>query len=90
MLFNIDSLLQGLSRDSLAFLPELLVCCVIVLLLFLRLFPLLDRVHLGWIALVATIGILVVGWYQWNGRPACCSPRKRRLRSTTRSRPSST
>src|SRR5947209_6016171 len=60
MLFDINTLLQGLSRDSLAFLPELLVCGVIVLLLVLRLLPFLDRLHLGWVALIATLAILAV------------------------------
>ncbi len=67
MLFNIDSLLQSLNRDSLAFLPELLVCGVIILLLLLRLFPFLDRLHLGWLALVSTLAILGVGCCQWVG-----------------------
>jgi NADH-quinone oxidoreductase subunit N len=67
MLFNINALLEGLSRDSLAFLPELLVCGVIVLLLLLRLFPFLDRLHLGWLALLATLAILGVGCCQWVG-----------------------
>lgn len=65
MLLDISSLLEALGRDSLAFLPELLLCGVIVLLLVLRLFPVLDRLHLGWVALVATLAILGVCWRQW-------------------------
>ena len=67
MLFNIDGLLQSIGRDSLAFLPELLLCGLIVLLLFLRLFPILDRVHLGWLALVGMLAIVLVSLGQWVG-----------------------
>src|SRR5437879_908800 len=74
MLFSIDSLLETLGRDSLAFLPELLVCGSIVLLLLLRLFAVLDRLHLGYLALVLTVAGLLVSYAQWDGRFGLSSP----------------
>jgi NADH-quinone oxidoreductase subunit N len=59
--------LQDLGRDSLAFLPELILCGAIVLLLLLRLFRGLDRVHLGWVALVLSACAVVAAWGQWQG-----------------------
>ena len=55
MQFNFDLLFQTLNRDMQAFLPEMLLCATIVLLLLLRLFSFLDRVHLGWVALLCTV-----------------------------------
>src|SRR4051794_11278583 len=58
----------ALLDDSLKFLPELLLCAGIVLLLALRLIPALDRAHLGWTALVFTLLALLVSACQWlNG-----------------------
>jgi NADH-quinone oxidoreductase subunit N len=76
----VNNLTGQLGRDCLAFLPELLLCGGIVLLLLLRLFPLLDRVHLGWVALVVSAAPLVVAWDQWQTgwyvtRPADFGPR---------------
>ncbi len=56
-----------LGRDSLAFLPELLLCGGIVVLLLLRLVPLLDRVHLGWAALLLAGTALGCRFCQWHG-----------------------
>src|SRR5271168_4179395 len=56
-----------LGRDSLAFLPELLLCGGIVVLLLLRLLPVLDRVHLGWAALLLAALPLVCSFCQWHG-----------------------
>jgi NADH-quinone oxidoreductase subunit N len=67
MLFNLDSLLESIRSDSLAFLPELLVCGTIVLLLLLRLFTALDKFHLGWLALVLTVAALATSVCQWTG-----------------------
>src|SRR4051812_27129018 len=61
----LDSLQAGLSADLLAFLPELILCGTIVLLLVLRLFRHFDRQHLGWWALVLTFYALVVAFNQW-------------------------
>lgn len=56
-----------LGHDSLAFLPELLLCGSIVLLLLLRLIPLIDRLHLGWVALLLACATLAVTAGQWCG-----------------------
>jgi NADH-quinone oxidoreductase subunit N len=58
-----------LGRDVLAFLPELVLCGTIVLLLLLRLFRSLDRLHLGWVALAGCVLGLVISWLQWNQQP---------------------
>jgi NADH-quinone oxidoreductase subunit N len=63
MLPTID---QGQLRfDLLGFLPELLVCAGIVLLLGLRLFRAFDRAHLGTIALVIALAALAASVAQW-------------------------
>ncbi len=59
---------QGdLILDSLRFLPELLGCFTIVLLLVLRLVPAFDRTHLGGIALLLTLAALGTSVLQWLG-----------------------
>jgi NADH-quinone oxidoreductase subunit N len=58
-----------LGTDLGNFLPELILCGTIVLLLVLRLFSALDRVHLGWLALVLTAAALVVSADQWADNP---------------------
>jgi NADH-quinone oxidoreductase subunit N len=55
-----------LGLDVLAFLPELVLCGTIVLLLLLRLFTRLDRLHLGPVALVLTLYALWVSTRQWT------------------------
>lgn len=55
-----------LGRDLLAFLPELIVCGTIVLLLILRLFPALDRWHLSHEALTLTVLAFLVAVSQWH------------------------
>src|SRR5437762_479350 len=63
----IDLLQQSLLRDAQAFLPELILCGTIVLLLLVRLFSAFDRNHLGFLALVLTCYALAVSWLQWMG-----------------------
>jgi NADH-quinone oxidoreductase subunit N len=62
-----DKILQelqaALGQDLLAFLPELILCACIVLMLLYRLFS--DRRHLGSIALVTTLLAFWVSWNQW-------------------------
>jgi NADH-quinone oxidoreductase subunit N len=65
MLPTIDS--GQLMIDSLRFLPELLLCVGIVLLLVLRLLRVFDRTHLGGIALVFVLAALAVSVWQWFG-----------------------
>ncbi len=62
---NADINLGGILIDCLAFLPELLVCFAIVLLLVLRLFRGFDRTHMGSVALVMTLGALLVSLCQF-------------------------
>jgi NADH-quinone oxidoreductase subunit N len=57
--------LNFIGRDLQAFAPELLLCGTIVLLLALRLFSSLDRLHMGYVALVLTIAALVLAFLQW-------------------------
>ncbi len=62
----LQNLQSGLSVDLMAFLPELILCGTIVLLLFIRLFTRFDRRHLGWVALILTLYALLLSWYQWT------------------------
>src|SRR6266849_1518792 len=64
---TMDSLQSAISRDVLAFAPEVALCGAIVLLLVLRLFNVFNRLHLGWVALVASLGALSLALDQWHG-----------------------
>lgn len=64
---TIEDLQASLGIDLTAFLPEVILCGTIVILLFVRLFRWFDRVHLGTIALVLTLYALYVSLAQWNG-----------------------
>lgn len=66
---TIQSLQTLLGEDLLGFQPELILCGGLVLLLLLRLFPLLDRAHLGWVALVVSVAALAVSYGQWQANP---------------------
>src|SRR5436309_1993786 len=74
----LQQLQASLNRDSLAFLPELFLCGGIVLMLLVRLFTFFDRNHLGWVALVLSLGAFGITWTQWTGgaeySPADYSP----------------
>jgi NADH-quinone oxidoreductase subunit N len=63
----LQDLQLSLQTDLLAFLPELILCGTIVLLLLLRLFRALDRVHLGGAALGLTLLALFIALCQWFG-----------------------
>ncbi len=67
MLPNIVELQNVLVYASMRFLPEMLVCAAIVLLLLLRVFRLAGRTHLGPVTMVLTLGILIVAVCQWGG-----------------------
>src|SRR6516164_6272590 len=60
-----DALQTSLGVDVVAFMPQLIVCAAIVLLLLIRLIPRYDRWHLGWIALALSVGACVLSAYQW-------------------------
>jgi NADH-quinone oxidoreductase subunit N len=74
----LKQLQDSLSRDLVAFAPELLICAGIVLLLLVRLFRVFDRTHLGWIALVVMLGALGMACMQWSGRDYGYDPRDAR------------
>ncbi|MBI1918015.1 MAG: NADH-quinone oxidoreductase subunit N [Planctomycetes bacterium] len=63
----IDTLQDSVPRDCGAFLPELVLCTGIVVLLLLRLFSAFDRWHLGWLALGFTGIALAAAYDQWFG-----------------------
>jgi NADH-quinone oxidoreductase subunit N len=71
----LKQLQDGLGRDGMAFLPELVLCGTIVLMLLLRLFPRFDEKHLGWVALVLTGYALFISWQQWTGGDKSVDPR---------------
>jgi NADH-quinone oxidoreductase subunit N len=68
-MFGIGNLQSSLQDDLWAFMPELILCGGIVLLLILRMFRGLDRLHLGILALVVTLAALGVSYIQWTARP---------------------
>jgi NADH-quinone oxidoreductase subunit N len=63
---HLDDLQQQLADSLGMFMPELVVCIGIVLLLLLRLLPSLDRVHLGWLALVLSLAALAYAIFDWS------------------------
>ncbi len=69
----LQQLQESLGRDLQAFVPELILCVAIVGLLLIRLFPMFDRHHLGWVALVAMVAAFFASLYQW--RHAMYDPR---------------
>ncbi len=62
---ELDSLQSNLWQDLLAFMPELILCLAIILMLLLRLFRAFDRVHLGAVALILTLVAAGVAGKQW-------------------------
>jgi NADH-quinone oxidoreductase subunit N len=64
-----DSVEGGLPQALYAFLPELILCSTIVLLLVLRLFTRLDRLHLGSASLIGTVAALLANFAQWQSPP---------------------
>src|SRR5262249_40116586 len=70
----LDNLQLALLRDSLAFLPELILCAAIVVMLLLRLFSGLNRWHLGSVALGFTGLALAASVAQWVGDWGLATP----------------
>ncbi len=66
---RIESLRSTIGGDLLQFLPELTLCVGIVALLLIRLVPLLDRLHLGSVAVVTLIASLVTAGNQLATEP---------------------
>src|SRR6266576_2746546 len=65
-LTKMEALQSEVLDSSIAFLPELILCSAIVLLLLLRLFRALDHWHLGWVSLAFTLCALYVSERQWD------------------------
>ncbi len=63
----IQQLQDQLGQDVLAFLPELILCGAIVLMLLMRLFRAFDRLHLGAVAFALSAVALGVAVGQWRG-----------------------
>jgi NADH-quinone oxidoreductase subunit N len=72
---QLNFLQESVARDCTAFMPELIVCASIVLLLVLRLFNALNKVHLGTAAFLLTAAALVVTYGQWYGGCSALDPR---------------
>jgi NADH-quinone oxidoreductase subunit N len=70
----LQRLQDALTRDVVAFLPELILCAGIVILLIMRLLRSFDRTHLGWIALLLTLAAFGVSWCQWRGAYGFMNP----------------
>jgi NADH-quinone oxidoreductase subunit N len=66
-LLILEQLQYGLIADSLLFLPELILCAGIVLLLLLRLRHKTGREQLGWVALFVTLIALAATVALWVG-----------------------
>src|SRR5688572_23036283 len=64
---TIDLLSRSVLLDSQAFLPELILCVTVVVMLLLRLFNAARGIHLGWLALGCSVLCLVVAGMQWAG-----------------------
>jgi NADH-quinone oxidoreductase subunit N len=62
----INRLQADLGRDLHAFLPELLLCGTIVLLLLLKLFAAFNRLHLGYVAAAGAVVALLTAVEQWQ------------------------
>ncbi len=69
-----QQLQSNLQQDLLGFLPELILCGTIVLLLLLRLSRSFAHVHLGWVALALTLVALAISWGQWTDRSGTFTP----------------
>ena len=83
----IDTLQASLGRDLLAFLPELILCGAIVLLLLLRLFSASNRLHLGSVALVLTLVALASAGASGADCSACNAGQDSRRTAATVHRP---
>lgn len=65
---RLDILQTDLGSSLLLFLPELVVCAGIVLLLLTRLLKALDRAHLGGLAIaILSVALFVAGYLQYEG-----------------------
>jgi NADH-quinone oxidoreductase subunit N len=63
---HLNDLQRELVHSLGLFMPEMIVCFSIVVLLLLRLLPSFDRVHLGWLALLFALGALAYAVFDWS------------------------
>ncbi|MBI2808224.1 MAG: NADH-quinone oxidoreductase subunit N [Planctomycetes bacterium] len=61
-----EALQSRLPADAVAFLPELVLCGAIVVMLLIRLVPRYDRVHMGAIAILIAGFACGLACYQWT------------------------
>jgi len=61
----VDDIQKSLASDLRGFVPELILCAGIVVLLLLRLLPSFDRLHLGWVSLAFALGALIYAGADW-------------------------
>src|SRR5262249_19143138 len=61
----VDDIQKSLASDLRGFVPELILCAGIVVLLLLRLLPSFDRLHLGWVSLAFALGALIYPGADW-------------------------
>src|SRR5687767_9872369 len=62
----VSDLQSGILLSLSAFLPELVLCGGIVLILILRMLVRPSRLHLGFVALGFTLAALGMAWVQWQ------------------------
>src|SRR5262249_52614390 len=62
---TINAIQSALNADLGGFVPELVLCVGIVVLLLLRLLPTLDRLHLGYVSLFFSLGALAYAVLDW-------------------------
>src|SRR5438105_248337 len=67
---SLEKLSVGLLPDVMNFMPELILCATIVVLLLARLFRAAGRLHMGSFALVGALFALAVSARQWYDNPA--------------------
>jgi NADH-quinone oxidoreductase subunit N len=62
----LERLQTKLGLDLFHFAPEIVLCVAIVVMLLLRLFTRLNRLHMGAVALIFTVLALAVNWLMWT------------------------
>jgi NADH-quinone oxidoreductase subunit N len=65
----VEELQNDLVQDLLAFVPELILCGAIVLMLLMRLFTAFNRLHMSSVALIMTLVALAASGQQWVDYP---------------------
>lgn len=63
---SLESLQNALREDLVYFIPELILCATILVMLFLRLFKQLDRLHMGALAVAGILVAFVAALRQWS------------------------